>query len=116
MRTSSYLSACDCVPELKLCGDEFVEQKLSIDTESLPPVFDFLMNATGEDGGDSLKFISWTSLLCTGNAVGLTADVTGGAGSFGGGSRTSMLFEFFISPLFDFFAPNKFEKIFMGSL
>jgi hypothetical protein len=53
-----YLSACDCVPELKLCGEEFVEQKLSIDTESLPPVFDFLINPTGEEGGDSSKLIS----------------------------------------------------------
>lgn len=46
------------MPDLnpKLLGDEFEEQKLSIDTESLP-VLDFLTDG-GLDVGDSSKLMS----------------------------------------------------------
>lgn len=50
----SYLSACEAAP--KLLGEEVEEQKLSIDTESLP-VLDFLMDG-GLDVGDASKLIS----------------------------------------------------------
>lgn len=58
-----YLSACDVVPEPnpRLLGEEVDEQKLSIDTESLP-VFDFLI-VGGLGAGDSSKLISWTLLV-----------------------------------------------------
>lgn len=84
-----YLSACDIAPDPlpKLLGDELDEQKLSMDTESLP-VLDFLM--VGGDGlhvGDSSKLMSSTSRVGGGcGALGccLMTDITGGAGSFGG--------------------------------
>jgi hypothetical protein len=61
-----YLSVCDIVPDPqpKLFGDEFDEQKLSIDTESLP-VLDFLI-VGGLHVGDSSKLMSCTSLLTWG--------------------------------------------------
>jgi hypothetical protein len=58
-----YLSVCDMVPDPqpKLFGDEFDEQKLSIDTESLP-VLDFLI-VGGLHTGDSSKLMSSMSFL-----------------------------------------------------
>jgi hypothetical protein len=69
--SSKPLSACDVVPEFspKLFGDEFVEQKLSIDTESLPPVFYLLMKPTGDTGGDSSKFMSCAAVTVDDNVV-----------------------------------------------
>lgn len=56
--TQIYLSACDVVPDPnpKLLGDELEEQKLSIETESLP-VLDFLMDG-GLNAGHSSKLMS----------------------------------------------------------
>jgi hypothetical protein len=67
----------------RLFGDEFDEQKLSIDTESLP-VLDFLI-VGGLHVGDSSKFMSWTSCVTCWMLCCCCLDVmAGGAGIFGG--------------------------------
>lgn len=110
------------MPELspKLFGDEFVEQKLSIDTESLPPVFDFLIKAKGDSGGESSKFISCDVVVVVDDNVVkfwfCLTDVVVGGGSLGGGSFTSICDNFSFDLLLDFFeAPKRFENIFIGS-
>lgn len=107
-----YLSACDVVPEPRLLGDELEEQKLSIDTESLP-VLDFLING-GLHVGDSSKLMSWTSLLaeCCGWWWWRDVRFAGGAGIFGG-TRNSVLENVNVSLdlLLFFEAPKRFERI-----
>lgn len=108
-----YLSACDAAP--KLFGEDVEEQKLSIDTESLP-VLDFLMDG-GLDAGDSSKLMSWTSLfdVACGGILGYSGAwcvlSEGGAGIFGGILSSTLLV---CDALLLFFeAPNRFERMLM---
>jgi hypothetical protein len=114
---SFYLSACDAAP--KLLGDEVEEQKLSIDTESLP-VLDFLIDG-GLDVGDSSKLMSWTSLdVAVGCGILIWWTIgwcvcflgAGGAGIFGGILSSALLIICDVLLLF-FEAPKRFERILM---
>lgn len=118
-----YLSACDVPdPHPKLFGDEFDEQKLSIDTQSLP-VFDFfIVGGLGE--AHSSKLISSRSLKC--DLLGccccccacwwwcLVVKLDGGAGIFGGSRCSELVCDGFSLLLMLFFeAPKRFERILM---